>query len=53
MEATTSSSTKPLLPSRASYTHTLYRTGDKLKSFRSYLRWMCLDQSDTRHTIVS
>ncbi|RWW16285.1 hypothetical protein BHE74_00044062 [Ensete ventricosum] len=53
MEATTSSSTELLLPSRQSYARSLSHTGDKLRSFRSYLRWMCIDQSDARHGIIS
>ncbi|RWV82714.1 hypothetical protein BHE74_00011788 [Ensete ventricosum] len=53
MEATTSSSIELLLPNRALYAHNLSRVDDKLKSFRSCLRWMCVDQSDVRHTVVS
>ncbi|THU70272.1 hypothetical protein C4D60_Mb08t23270 [Musa balbisiana] len=36
-------STKPLLPSRALYTRNLPRVNDQLKSFQSYLKWMCVD----------
>ncbi|RWV77530.1 hypothetical protein GW17_00061621 [Ensete ventricosum] len=53
MEATTSSSTEPLLPSRVSYSSNLSHVSDKLKSFQSYLRWMCVDQSDITYAMVS
>ncbi|RRT71082.1 hypothetical protein B296_00019722 [Ensete ventricosum] len=43
VKATTSNSTKSLLPSRASYTRNLSHVDDELKSFRSYLRWICVD----------
>ncbi|RRT59161.1 hypothetical protein B296_00041603 [Ensete ventricosum] len=49
MEATISSSTKPLLPSRASYACSLSHTNDELKSFRSFLLLIYFDQSNTRH----
>ncbi|THU74013.1 hypothetical protein C4D60_Mb04t28880 [Musa balbisiana] len=47
MEVTTSSSTEPLLSSRASYAHSLSNVDDELKSFRSCLRWICIDQFDS------
>ncbi|RWV82322.1 hypothetical protein GW17_00056188 [Ensete ventricosum] len=53
MEANTSSSTKLLLPSRASYACSLSYIDNKLRSFRSYLRWMCINQFDARHTMIS
>ncbi|RRT43559.1 hypothetical protein B296_00047367 [Ensete ventricosum] len=53
VEATNSSSIEPLLPSRASYACSLSRAGDKLRSFRSCLKWMCVDQSKARHAMVS
>ncbi|RWW22801.1 hypothetical protein GW17_00012979 [Ensete ventricosum] len=53
MEATTSSSTKPLLPNRASYTCRLSRVDDKLKSLWSYFKWIIVDQSDVRHMMIS
>ncbi|RWV88168.1 hypothetical protein GW17_00049767 [Ensete ventricosum] len=43
VEVTISSNIEPLLPSRVSYTRSLSRAGDKLKSFRSYFRWICVD----------
>ncbi|RWW01900.1 hypothetical protein GW17_00035038, partial [Ensete ventricosum] len=52
VEVTTSSNTEPLLSSRASYPHNLF-SDDKLRSFWSHLMWMCIDQFDTRHSIVS
>ncbi|RRT50839.1 hypothetical protein B296_00033570 [Ensete ventricosum] len=53
VEATIRSSTEPLLPSRVSYAYSLSRAGDKLRSFGSYLRWMCVNQSDVKHAMVS
>ncbi|RWV79152.1 hypothetical protein GW17_00059766 [Ensete ventricosum] len=53
VEATTRSSTEPLLPSRASYAYSLSRVGDKLRSFGSCLRWMYVNQSDVKHAMVS
>ncbi|THU48568.1 hypothetical protein C4D60_Mb06t00360 [Musa balbisiana] len=38
---------------RASYACNLPRADNELKSFRSYLRWMCIDQSDVRHVVIS
>ncbi|RWW17224.1 hypothetical protein GW17_00018856 [Ensete ventricosum] len=43
VKAITNSNTEPLLPSRAPYAHGLSCVGDKHRSFRSYLRWMCVD----------
>ncbi|RWW41358.1 hypothetical protein BHE74_00053158 [Ensete ventricosum] len=31
------------------YTCSLFHADDELRSFRSCLRWMCIDQSDARH----
>ncbi|RWW24728.1 hypothetical protein GW17_00010980 [Ensete ventricosum] len=45
VEETTNSSTKSLLPSKVSYTRSLSRDNDELKSFWFYLGWMCIDQS--------
>ncbi|RWV82843.1 hypothetical protein GW17_00055619, partial [Ensete ventricosum] len=53
VEAITNSNIEPLLPSKGSYAHSLSRVGDKLRSFLSCLRWMCIGQSDTRHTMIS
>ncbi|RZR74967.1 hypothetical protein BHM03_00046863 [Ensete ventricosum] len=53
MEAITSISTEPLLPSRASYVCNLSRNDDKLRSFQSYFRWMCIIQFDSKHAMVS
>ena len=53
VEATTSSSTEPLLPNKASYTCCLSYIDDELRSFRSCLKWMCVDQSNARHAVVS
>ncbi|RWW04642.1 hypothetical protein GW17_00032124 [Ensete ventricosum] len=53
MEATTNNSTEPLLPSSASYTLNLSRIDNELRSFRSYLKWMCIDKSNAKHAIVS
>ncbi|RWW02664.1 hypothetical protein GW17_00034234 [Ensete ventricosum] len=50
---TTNSSTELLLPSRASYARSLFRAGDKLKSFLSCLILMCVDQSNIKHAMVS
>ncbi|XP_008805602.1 uncharacterized protein LOC103718515 [Phoenix dactylifera] len=44
---------QPLLPRKASYTRSLSHAGDELKSFRSCLRWLCVDQSDTPRAVVS
>ncbi|RRT83368.1 hypothetical protein B296_00000635 [Ensete ventricosum] len=43
VKATTNRSTKSLLPNRVSYARNLSHAGNKLKSFRSCLRWMCVD----------
>ncbi|RWW05948.1 hypothetical protein GW17_00030755 [Ensete ventricosum] len=45
VEATTSNNTESLLPSTRSYACNLSRADDKLRSFRSCLRWMWIDQS--------
>lgn len=41
------------LPRRGSYTRCLSHAHDELKSFRSCLRWMCVDHSDTWRMIFS
>ncbi|RWV97469.1 hypothetical protein GW17_00039739 [Ensete ventricosum] len=51
VEATSSSSSEPLLPIWASNARSLSHAGNKRRSFRSYLRWMCVDQSDARHAV--
>ncbi|RWV97313.1 hypothetical protein GW17_00039901, partial [Ensete ventricosum] len=53
VEVTTSNNIEPLLPSRVSYTHNLSRASDKPRNFRLYLRWMCVDQSNAKHVMVS
>ncbi|RZR75720.1 hypothetical protein BHM03_00000200 [Ensete ventricosum] len=53
VEATTINNTKSLLLSRASYACSLSCTEGELRSFQSYLRWMCIDQFDARHVVVS
>ncbi|RWW28004.1 hypothetical protein GW17_00007544 [Ensete ventricosum] len=53
VEATTSDNTESLLPNRASYTRSLSRVDDELRSFPSHIRCMCVDQSDARHIMVS
>ncbi|RWW46558.1 hypothetical protein BHE74_00047511 [Ensete ventricosum] len=53
VEVTTNSSTEPLLPSRASCARKFSCTCDKFRSFRFYLRWIYIDQFDTRYTMVS
>ncbi|RZR85230.1 hypothetical protein BHM03_00012184 [Ensete ventricosum] len=52
VEVIISSSTEPLLHSRASYVCSLSNIDDELRSF-SCLWWMCVDQSNTRHTVIS
>ncbi|RWW27867.1 hypothetical protein GW17_00007688 [Ensete ventricosum] len=37
----------------ASYARSLSHTGDKLNSFWSCFKWMCVDQFDARHAMVS
>ncbi|RWW50913.1 hypothetical protein BHE74_00042783, partial [Ensete ventricosum] len=44
---------EPLLPSRASYAHNLSHTDDKLKSFQSCLKWMCINQYNVKHAMVT
>ncbi|XP_009385545.2 uncharacterized protein LOC103972887 [Musa acuminata AAA Group] len=53
VEATISSTTESLLSSRVSYARCLSRADDELKSFRFCLRWMCVDQSNAKHAVVS
>ncbi|RRT50041.1 hypothetical protein B296_00048408 [Ensete ventricosum] len=52
VEATSSNNTEPLLPSRVSYARSLSRVDDELESFPSCIRWMCVDESDVRYTVV-
>ncbi|RZS02892.1 hypothetical protein BHM03_00033000 [Ensete ventricosum] len=44
VEVTTNNSTELLLPSKASYARNLSCVDLELRSFRSCLRWMCVDQ---------
>lgn len=45
---------EPLLSGKTtSYLRCLSRSDDELRAFRSCLRWMCVDQSDTCHAVVS
>lgn len=53
VEATTGSSTELLPCSRASYAHSIFRADDELKSFRFCLKWMCVNQFDARHVMIS
>ncbi|RWW70939.1 hypothetical protein BHE74_00021384 [Ensete ventricosum] len=53
VEATTINNTKSLLLSRPTYACSLSCTEGELRSFQSYLRWMCIDQFDARHAVVS
>ncbi|RWW03496.1 hypothetical protein GW17_00033353 [Ensete ventricosum] len=48
-----SSSTETLLSSRVLYARSFSRVDDEIRSFRSCLRWMCVEQSDGRHAMVS
>lgn len=41
------------LPRKPSYTRCLSHAHDELKSFRSCLRWMCVDHSDSWHMTIS
>ncbi|RRT41206.1 hypothetical protein B296_00056459 [Ensete ventricosum] len=36
-----------------SYTHNLSHANDKLRSFKSYLKWMWIDQFNTIYVMVS
>ncbi|RWW19854.1 hypothetical protein GW17_00016060 [Ensete ventricosum] len=51
VEATTSSSIELLLSITTSYACNLSCADDELWSFRSYLRWMCIDQFDAKHPL--
>ncbi|RZS10512.1 hypothetical protein BHM03_00041759 [Ensete ventricosum] len=51
VDATTNSRIEPLL--MASYAHSLSHADVELRSFQSCLKWMCIDQSNTRHRMVS
>ncbi|RWW27087.1 hypothetical protein GW17_00008490 [Ensete ventricosum] len=52
MEVTTSNSSEPLLSSIEWYACSLFSVDNELRSFRSYLTWMCVDQYNAKHTIV-
>ncbi|OEL17906.1 hypothetical protein BAE44_0021075 [Dichanthelium oligosanthes] len=43
----------PLLRRRGSYTRSMSHARDELRSFRSCLRWMCVDHSDASSPAVS
>ncbi|PKA51499.1 hypothetical protein AXF42_Ash002865 [Apostasia shenzhenica] len=43
----------PLLPNKAAYQRCLSHAGDELKSFRSCLRWLYVDQSDPLRAAAS
>ncbi|ONM17098.1 uncharacterized protein [Zea mays] len=47
------SASTPLLRRRGSYTRTVSHARDELSSFRSGLRWMCVDHSDASSPAVS
>ena len=53
MEVITNNSIELLLLSRASYIRSLSHVDNKLRSFWSNLKWMCVNQSDTSHAVVS
>ncbi|KAL0903391.1 hypothetical protein M5K25_027767 [Dendrobium thyrsiflorum] len=42
-----------LLPPKSSYQRSFSYAGDELKSFRSCLRWLCIDHSDSLHAAIS
>ncbi|RRT73936.1 hypothetical protein B296_00012127, partial [Ensete ventricosum] len=52
VEVITSINIEPLLPNRVSYTRSLSRASDKLRSFRSYLKWVCANQSDDKYALL-
>ncbi|RWV79212.1 hypothetical protein GW17_00059694 [Ensete ventricosum] len=53
MEATTTSSTEPLVLSKALlYAYSFSCVDDELMSFQSYLRWMCVDWFGIRLAMV-
>ncbi|RWW33778.1 hypothetical protein GW17_00001494 [Ensete ventricosum] len=49
----TNNSIEPLLSSRASYARSLSRINNELRSFQSCVGWICVDQFDVKHTMVS
>ncbi|RWW07139.1 hypothetical protein BHE74_00011989 [Ensete ventricosum] len=53
MEVTTISTIEWLLSSRTSYAREPPSASDNLRIFQSYFRWMCIDQSNIRHIMVS
>ncbi|RZR91889.1 hypothetical protein BHM03_00020080 [Ensete ventricosum] len=53
MEMTTNNNTKLVLSIMASYASSISRADDEPKRFRSYLRWICVDQSNAMHEMVS
>ncbi|PKU63342.1 uncharacterized protein LOC110106869 [Dendrobium catenatum] len=42
-----------LLPRKSSYQRSFSHAADELKSFRSCLRWLCIDHSDSFHAAIS
>lgn len=52
VKTTISSSIKSLLPSKVSYAHNIFCINNELKGFQSCLKWMHVNQSDTRHAVV-
>ncbi|XP_020589005.1 uncharacterized protein LOC110030576 [Phalaenopsis equestris] len=44
---------EPLLPRKGAYQRCFSHSGDELKSFRSCLRWLCIDHSDRLHAASS
>ncbi|RWV85282.1 hypothetical protein BHE74_00037695 [Ensete ventricosum] len=52
MEATTSSSIEALVHINVLYTRSLSCIDNELRRFWSYLKWICIDQSDARHVMV-
>ncbi|THU48539.1 hypothetical protein C4D60_Mb06t00020 [Musa balbisiana] len=40
-------------PPRVWYARSLSHADDKLRSFRFYLRWMCINQFNAKHAMVS
>lgn len=42
-----------LLPLKSSYQRSFSHASDELKSFRSCLRWLCIDHSDSLHAAIS
>ncbi|WVZ85831.1 hypothetical protein U9M48_032699 [Paspalum notatum var. saurae] len=53
VEVASASAATPLLRRRGSYTRSMSHARDELRSFRSCLRWMCIDHSDASSPAVS